>query len=310
MATTPPPRRRRHLAEGCARLHGKPIKVSVLYPGYIASEMNEARPPSAMLVSTEKGVAMVDAIEKEKASACVRRCRGRRCRVDEARAAAGVQAADLRPVSPVGEPSRLQVRVLGRPEHPAAGRADDDPVTEGSTVTVLKRAQSRWPDGSSPVGSTRAAARRRDRAARGDDHDHPARTGSAQARSSAARTRATKRRRTPRTRRRTPRTAQRAGGSKTRWNSRRSRSRSAAGRRGSRRSRSLEPPRRRGGRTRSSRASTSMSVAQPAGGPHPLRGLPVPRMSPCSTASGVTLRSPSQAPSSRLCSQPVSESTS
>ena len=34
-----------------------------------------------MMVSTEKGVrAMVDAIEKEKASACVPPCRGRRCR--------------------------------------------------------------------------------------------------------------------------------------------------------------------------------------------------------------------------------------
>jgi short-subunit dehydrogenase len=62
------------IAEGLRyELHGKPIKVTVLYPGYIASEMNEgvaARTP--LMVSTEKGVrAMVDAIEKEKDSACV-----------------------------------------------------------------------------------------------------------------------------------------------------------------------------------------------------------------------------------------------
>ena len=63
-----------HLAEGLrAELHGGPIKVTVLYPGYIASEMNERNPhPSPMLASTEKGVrAMVSAIEKEKASAHV-----------------------------------------------------------------------------------------------------------------------------------------------------------------------------------------------------------------------------------------------
>ena len=61
-----------HLAEGLRyELLGKPIKVSVIYPGYIASEMNAgARAP--MMVSTEKGVrAIVDAIEKEKASARV-----------------------------------------------------------------------------------------------------------------------------------------------------------------------------------------------------------------------------------------------
>ena len=63
-----------HLAEGLrAELYGKPIKVTVLYPGFIESEMNEygahAQP---MMVSTEKGVrAIVSAIEKEKASACV-----------------------------------------------------------------------------------------------------------------------------------------------------------------------------------------------------------------------------------------------
>ena len=63
-----------HLAEGLrAELHGGPIKVTVLYPGYIASEMNDRNPnPSPMLASTEKGVrAMVGAIEKEKDSACV-----------------------------------------------------------------------------------------------------------------------------------------------------------------------------------------------------------------------------------------------
>ena len=61
-----------HLAEGLrAELHGGPIKVTVLYPGWIASEMNEGN-KSPLLVSTEKGVrAMVEAIEKEKGSAHV-----------------------------------------------------------------------------------------------------------------------------------------------------------------------------------------------------------------------------------------------
>ena len=61
-----------HLAEGLrAELHGGPIKVTVLYPGWIASEMNEGN-KSPLLVSTEKGVrAMVSAIEKEKDSAHV-----------------------------------------------------------------------------------------------------------------------------------------------------------------------------------------------------------------------------------------------
>ncbi len=63
-----------HLAEGLrTEFHGKPIKVSVIYPGYIASEMNDgvaANQP--LMVSTEKGVrAIVAAVEKEKASACV-----------------------------------------------------------------------------------------------------------------------------------------------------------------------------------------------------------------------------------------------
>ncbi len=64
-----------HLAEGLrAEMHGKPVKVTVLYPGYIASEMNSgiAAAENKMMVSTEKGVrAMVAAIEKEKDSACV-----------------------------------------------------------------------------------------------------------------------------------------------------------------------------------------------------------------------------------------------
>jgi short-subunit dehydrogenase len=62
-----------HLAEGLrAELHGKPIKVTVLYPGYIRSEMNEKVKQSTLMASTEKGVrAMVGAIEKEKDSAYV-----------------------------------------------------------------------------------------------------------------------------------------------------------------------------------------------------------------------------------------------
>jgi short-subunit dehydrogenase len=63
-----------HLAEGLrAELYGKPIKVTVLYPGYIASEMNEkVAKPTPLMACTEKGVrAMVDAIEKEKGSAVV-----------------------------------------------------------------------------------------------------------------------------------------------------------------------------------------------------------------------------------------------
>jgi len=63
-----------HLAEGLRNeMHGKPIKVTVIYPGYIASEMNEGvAQKTPLMVSTEKGVrAIVDAIEKEKASAHV-----------------------------------------------------------------------------------------------------------------------------------------------------------------------------------------------------------------------------------------------
>lgn len=64
-----------HLAEGLrTELYGTDIGVSVIYPGYIASEMNDQVDPSTVrgMVSTEVGVrAMVEAIEKEKASACV-----------------------------------------------------------------------------------------------------------------------------------------------------------------------------------------------------------------------------------------------
>ena len=62
-----------HLAEGLrAELMGTPIKVSVIYPGYIRSEMNERVKHVPFIVSTEKGVrAMVEAIEKEKPRANV-----------------------------------------------------------------------------------------------------------------------------------------------------------------------------------------------------------------------------------------------
>ncbi|HEU4512064.1 MAG TPA: SDR family oxidoreductase, partial [Nocardioidaceae bacterium] len=62
-----------HLAEGLrAELIGSPIKVSVIYPGYIRSEMNEKVKNAPFIVSTEKGVAaIVDAVEKEKARARV-----------------------------------------------------------------------------------------------------------------------------------------------------------------------------------------------------------------------------------------------
>jgi short-subunit dehydrogenase len=62
-----------HLAEGLrAELMGGPIKVSVIYPGYIRSEMNERVKNAPFIVSTETGVrAMVDAIEKEKPRAHV-----------------------------------------------------------------------------------------------------------------------------------------------------------------------------------------------------------------------------------------------
>jgi short-subunit dehydrogenase len=64
-----------HLAEGLRNeLYGKPIKVTVLYPGYISSEMNERVDPKKAkgMVTTEKGVrSMVAAVEKEVDSACV-----------------------------------------------------------------------------------------------------------------------------------------------------------------------------------------------------------------------------------------------
>lgn len=63
------------LAEGLRHeLHGTGIDVTTLYPGYIASEMNDQPPGQQppMMVSTEKGVrAMVAAIEARKAEAYV-----------------------------------------------------------------------------------------------------------------------------------------------------------------------------------------------------------------------------------------------
>ncbi len=61
-----------HLAEGLQiELHDSPITVTVLYPGYIESEMNTGN-KSPLLVSTEKGVrSMVAAIEKESDHAVV-----------------------------------------------------------------------------------------------------------------------------------------------------------------------------------------------------------------------------------------------
>lgn len=62
-----------HLAEGLrADLYGTPIKVTVLYPGYIVSEMSATSKATPLVASTERGVrAMVEAIEKEKKSAKV-----------------------------------------------------------------------------------------------------------------------------------------------------------------------------------------------------------------------------------------------
>ena len=62
-----------HLAEGVrADVLKTPIKVSVIYPGYIRSEMNERVKNAPFIVSTEKGVAaIVEAVEKEKAHARV-----------------------------------------------------------------------------------------------------------------------------------------------------------------------------------------------------------------------------------------------
>jgi short-subunit dehydrogenase len=62
-----------HLAEGVrVEMTGTPITVSVVYPGYIRSEMNEKVRKAPFIVSTEVGVAaMVEAIEKGKPSARV-----------------------------------------------------------------------------------------------------------------------------------------------------------------------------------------------------------------------------------------------
>jgi short-subunit dehydrogenase len=62
-----------NLAEGVrAELHGTPIKVTVLYPGYIESEMSVRSAKTPLMASTEDGVrSMVGVIEKEKASARV-----------------------------------------------------------------------------------------------------------------------------------------------------------------------------------------------------------------------------------------------
>ena len=62
-----------HLAEGFrADVMNTPIKVTVLYPGYIVSEMSATSKTTPLVASTEKGVrAMVSAIEKQKASARV-----------------------------------------------------------------------------------------------------------------------------------------------------------------------------------------------------------------------------------------------
>ena len=63
-----------HLGEGLQNeLLGKPIKVTVLHVGYIASEMNDRVAKEVrFMAETEPGVrSMVDAIEKEKAHAYV-----------------------------------------------------------------------------------------------------------------------------------------------------------------------------------------------------------------------------------------------
>jgi short-subunit dehydrogenase len=53
-------------------LLGKPIKVSVIQPGYIRSDLNEGARKLPFVVDTEPGVrAMVAAIEAERAKAVV-----------------------------------------------------------------------------------------------------------------------------------------------------------------------------------------------------------------------------------------------
>lgn len=61
------------LAEGIrADVLGTPIKVTTLYPGFISSEMNPDPSVSRLIVDTVKGTrAMVAAIERESANACV-----------------------------------------------------------------------------------------------------------------------------------------------------------------------------------------------------------------------------------------------
>jgi short-subunit dehydrogenase len=63
-----------NLAEGIrAEMLGKPIKVTTLFPGYIASEMNERVAQRTPLMSeTTDGVrAMIRAIDREVATAAV-----------------------------------------------------------------------------------------------------------------------------------------------------------------------------------------------------------------------------------------------
>ena len=69
----------------------------MLYPGYIASEMNErVQQQVTFMVSTEKGVqAMVDAIEKEKATPTSQLCPGPSRPGHEARPATAPQAPAL-----------------------------------------------------------------------------------------------------------------------------------------------------------------------------------------------------------------------
>jgi short-subunit dehydrogenase len=61
------------LAEGLQNENVKGVDVSIIYPGYIRSEMNEkVEQKTKFMVDTETGVkAMVEAIEKRKAKANV-----------------------------------------------------------------------------------------------------------------------------------------------------------------------------------------------------------------------------------------------
>ena len=62
-----------HLAEGLrVDLYRTPVKITVLYPGYIRSEMSATAGKTPLMAGTEAGVrSMVRAIEKEKSSARV-----------------------------------------------------------------------------------------------------------------------------------------------------------------------------------------------------------------------------------------------